>query len=64
MLAADEQAAASRVVAPSARVVTVPAGGDDPAESPGALVLVEVSPAAALALAQATAGGALSVTWR
>lgn len=65
VLAADDQGTAARVVAPSARVVTVPSGSDEAAtETPGTLVLVEVSPSAALALAQAGAAGTLSVTWR
>jgi pilus assembly protein CpaB len=65
VVAAEEQTAAARVVAPAARVVTVPAAGEDvPTEAPGTLVLVEVVPSAALALARAAAAGELSVTWR
>ena len=65
VVGADEQTAAARVVAPGARVVTVSAAGDQAmTETPGTLMLVEVNPAAALALARAAVGGELSVTWR
>ena len=54
-----------RDVAPSVRVVTVPALDDAAsAEASGALVLLEVSPSAATELAQAAATGSLTVTWR
>ena len=65
VIGADEQTSRASVVAPAVRVVTVPAVDQAAApESSGGLVLVEVSPTAATALAQAAAAGSLSVTWR
>jgi len=65
VLVADEHSGQARVVASSARVVTVPAADEATlAETSGGLVLVEASPSVATALAQAAASGSLSVTWR
>jgi pilus assembly protein CpaB len=65
VIGADERSSEARVVAAGVRVVTVPAADDaTSAETSGALVLVEVGASAATALAEAAAGGSLTVTWR
>jgi len=64
VLAADSQTGKTRVVASSVRVVTgaIPVADDAPGS--GGLVLVEVTPAIATALAAAASTSVLSVVWR
>ena len=65
VMSADAQAGRAAVVATGVRVVTIPAVGSvEPATSAGALVLVEVTPAEAAALARAAVSGTLTVLWR
>lgn len=65
VIAADGQGTRARVVARAVRVVTVPVVDEaSAAEASGALVLVQVSAAAAPELAQAAATGTLTVSWR
>ena len=54
----------ARVVAQAVRVVTVPEPMDDGEAASGALVLLEVTPETARALAQAAAAASLTVIWR
>jgi Flp pilus assembly protein CpaB len=54
----------ARVVAQAVRVVTVPEPMDDAEAVSGALVLLEVMPETARALAQAAAEASLTVIWR
>jgi pilus assembly protein CpaB len=67
IVAADAQAEqGARVVAPGARIVTVPQVSDDGAgPSPeGGLVLIDVDSQTAVIVAQAAASGAVSIVWR
>ena len=54
----------ARVVAQAVRVVTVPEPMDDAEAASGALVLLEVTPETARALAQAAVSASLTVIWR
>lgn len=54
----------ARMVAQAVRVVTVPEPMDDGEAASGALVLLEVTPETARALAQAAAAASLTVIWR
>ena len=63
VVAADDQTAAS-VVAAAVRVASVPEPTDGAEAASGALVLLEVTPATALALAQAAVSASLTVIWR
>ncbi len=64
VLAADSQSGKTRVVASAVRVVTGAIAGADDAAGSGGLVLVEVPPATATALAAAASTSVLSVVWR
>ena len=64
MLAADSQSGKTRVVASAVRVVTGAIAASDDAPGTGGLVLVEVTPATATALAAAASTSVLSVVWR
>ena len=64
IIAADSQTTKAAVVARSVRVVTVPAVDEAAAtETPGGLVLVEVSSTTATDLARAAAAGTVSIAW-
>lgn len=64
VLAADSQTGKTRVVATAIRVVTGAIPGAEDAPGTGGLVLVEVSPSTAAALAAAASTSVLSVVWR
>jgi len=65
VMGADAQAGTAAVVASGVRVVTIPAAETaDTGPRSGALVLVEVTPAEAAALARAAVSGTLTVLWR
>lgn len=64
VLAADSQTGKTTVVASAVRVVTGAIPAADDAGGTGGLVLVEVSPDTATALAAAAATSVLSVVWR
>jgi pilus assembly protein CpaB len=64
VLAADTQSGKTRVVASAVRVVTGAIAASDDAPGTGGLVLVEVTPATATALAAAASTSVLSVVWR
>jgi len=64
VIGADSQDGTAQVVARSVRVVAVPAQGESSAaDTPGALVLVEVTSAIATELARAAAAGTLTIAW-
>ena len=64
VLAADQQSGKARVVASAVRVVAGAIGSADDVSGSGGLVLVEVSPQTATALASAASASVLSVVWR
>jgi len=71
VVAADPRTGNSAIVAESARIVAIPRGGTNSGPlgttttgQDGQLVLVEVEPETATALATAAANGRLSVVWR
>ena len=66
VLAADPQAGQATVVAPGARVVTIPQAPDERAGTgpEGALVLIDVDAHTASVVAQATVSATLSIIWR
>jgi Flp pilus assembly protein CpaB len=64
VIAADDQSASPSTVATAVRVVTVPDPMDGAEASSGALVLLEVTPETARALAQAAVSASLTVIWR
>ncbi|HEY5821402.1 MAG TPA: RcpC/CpaB family pilus assembly protein, partial [Propionibacteriaceae bacterium] len=65
VLVADQQTTKAAVVASAVRVVAVPAmANPDQQTQAGALVLVEVDPGQAAALAQASVSGSITVIWR
>lgn len=64
VLAADTQSGKTTVVATAVRVVAGAVAAEGEASEIGGLVLVEVSPTTATALAAATSTSVLSVVWR
>ncbi|MBP2418030.1 SAF domain-containing protein [Microlunatus capsulatus] len=65
LVGTDEQDGTADVVAPAARVVTIPQIEEEAAPgSAGGLVLVEVPPGTGTRLARAAARGPLTVLWR
>lgn len=64
VVAADQQSTRAAVVASGVRVVTIPATPEQDSSQTGALVLVEVNPDEATAIARAAVSGALTVIWR
>ena len=64
VLAAQTETGKTRVIASAVRVVTGAIAASDGSAESGGLVLVEVSPDTAAALAGAAAVSVLSVVWR
>lgn len=64
VLAAENETGKTRVVASAVRVITGAIGDSDGGSGTGGLVLVEVSPHTAAALAGAASVSVLSVVWR
>jgi pilus assembly protein CpaB len=64
VIAANDQTADASVIAQVVRVVSVPEPMDGAEAVTGALVLVEVTPETARALAQAAVSASLTVIWR
>jgi len=64
VIGADSQDGGAQVVARSVRVVAVPTADESSAaDTPGALVLVEVTSTTATELARAAAAGTLTIAW-